>query len=75
MGKYEAYSNKRKPPVKREVHPIWRGIGFVMLILIPFMSYIGTLILLEENAKKGWFSIPGDLISPYINRISMSKSC
>ena len=66
MGKYNSYSSRPKEPIKREIHPIWRGIGFVMIILIPFMSYIGTLILLEENAKKGWFAIPRDWISPYI---------
>jgi hypothetical protein len=64
MGKYESYHTRAKPLPKREIHAIWRGIGFVMAILIPFMSYIGALILLEENAKKGWYGIPGDLIAP-----------
>ncbi|MEI8130913.1 MAG: hypothetical protein WCG34_00675 [Leptolinea sp.] len=68
MGKYVSYSSSSRPkePIKREVHPVWRGIGFVMIILIPFMSFIGTLILLDENTKNGWFAIPVDLISPYI---------
>jgi hypothetical protein len=65
MGKYEAYHDRRKIPEKRGVHPIWRGIGFIMALLIPFLSYIGALILLDENTKNGWFPIPGDLISPF----------
>jgi hypothetical protein len=73
MGKYEAYQSRRKPMPKREIHPIWRGIGFVMIILIPFMSYIGTLIILEENAKRGWFGIPADLISPYVEPLLYVK--
>ena len=44
-----------------------------MMILIPFMSYIGALILLEENAKKGWFAIPGDLISRYVEPLLYVK--
>jgi hypothetical protein len=66
MGKYESYSNKNLKPRKREIHPIWRGIGFAMAILIPILAYIGSLILLDENSKRGWFAIPRDWISPYV---------
>jgi hypothetical protein len=66
MSKYEAYSPQKPKPRKREIHPIWRGIGFALIILIPILSYIGTLILLDENSKRGFFSIPHDLISPYV---------
>lgn len=66
MGKYDSYSANKPQPRKREVHAIWRGIGFAMGILIPILSYIGTLIILDENAQKGWFFIPSDLLSPYI---------
>ena len=66
MSKYESYNTRRQKPKSREIHPIWRGIGFAMGILIPILSYIGMLIILEENSKRGWFPIPADLISPYI---------
>jgi quinol-cytochrome oxidoreductase complex cytochrome b subunit len=66
MGKYDSYTVHKPPPKKREVHPIWRGVGFILIILIPILSYVGTLLLLDENSKRGWFFIPRDLISPYI---------
>ena len=66
MGKYESYRTKDAKPKPRVVHPIWRGIGFAMMILIPILSYLGALIILEENAKRGWFAIPRDLLSKYI---------
>jgi hypothetical protein len=66
MSKFESVGSNRQPPRKREIHPIWRGVGFAMIILIPLLSYIGTLIIIEENAKQGWFAIPRDLISKYI---------
>lgn len=66
MGKYDSYSAHRPQPKKKVIHPIWRGVGFILIILIPVLSYVGTLLLLEENAKSGWFSIPRDLISPYV---------
>lgn len=63
MGKYDSsYSRDSKKP-KREVHPIWRGVGCSLLILIPIISYSGARVLLEQNAKSGWFPIPGDLIA------------
>jgi len=37
-----------------------------MAVLIPILAYIGALIVLEENSKQGWFAIPRDLISKYI---------
>jgi quinol-cytochrome oxidoreductase complex cytochrome b subunit len=66
MGKYESYTTNKPKARKREIHAIWRGIGFILIILIPVLSYVGTLLLLEENAKRGWFFIPKDLISPYV---------
>jgi hypothetical protein len=50
-----------------DVHPIWRGIGFLMVIIIPAMAYITTLVLLDQNAKHGWMAIPPEAISPYLN--------
>jgi hypothetical protein len=62
MGKYY------QPPVvsgqstSREIHPIWRGIGFLLIILTPILAYSGTLVLLQENSKNHWMTIPRDLI-------------
>ncbi|BCY18851.1 MAG: hypothetical protein GYA12_13805 [Chloroflexi bacterium] len=66
MGKYESYNAHKPKPKKREIHPIWRGVGFILIILIPALSYVGSLLFLEENSKNGWFPIPRDLISPYV---------
>lgn len=44
---------------KREVHPIWRGIGCVFLVLIPIMSYFGSLVFLQYGPQYGltrWIS-------------------
>ena len=60
MGRY---TSVQKPEEKRpETHPIWRGVGFGMMILLPIISYAGTRLLLQENDKRGWFEIPKELI-------------
>jgi hypothetical protein len=32
-----------------KVHPVWRGIGCALLLLIPIMSWFGTSIFLQTN--------------------------
>jgi hypothetical protein len=64
MGKYQSYM--RQPERKKEapIHPVWRGIGFILMIMIPIMSYAGTLVLLDANRQQGWISIPPNLLAP-----------
>jgi hypothetical protein len=44
------------------VHPMWRGIGCIMLVLIPVLSYFISNILIDNRATIPWFAIPQDLI-------------
>lgn len=46
---------------KSRIHPIWRGIGCVLLVIIPLMSYAAAIILIDANSERGWFEIPRDL--------------
>jgi hypothetical protein len=48
--------------IKREVHPIWRGIGLIMMFLIPALSYLATLSLLAQNKIEHWVAIPREFI-------------
>jgi hypothetical protein len=63
MGKYTIYS-RRPPPKKRpwRVHPIWRGIGCLMLIIIPVLSYAGAVLLLQANMQRGWVPVPAEFM-------------
>jgi hypothetical protein len=63
MAKYDKYnqgSRMQERPWK--IHPIWRGIGCLMMILIPIMSYAGAVILVQANAEQGWLPMPRELI-------------
>ena len=55
---------------KTYIHPIWRGIGFVMLIFAPFMGYIGSILLINLNKEHNWMPVPRDLLisgnDPYL---------
>ena len=43
------------------VHPIWRGIGLVMLILLPVISFAAAVLIVRANMEQNWFSIPEEL--------------
>jgi len=38
MGKYTTYTHNEKPKRSKEPHEIWRGLGCLMMILIPAIS-------------------------------------
>jgi uncharacterized membrane protein YdbT with pleckstrin-like domain len=64
MTKYSNYNRGRSREEKEAVHPIWRGVGFIFLILAPVMGYYASLLLIEANAENGWFKIPRDILAP-----------
>ena len=52
MGKFdrfEQFQESKSMPPKR-VHPIWRGIGCVMLLLIPIVSYAAADTFFDNSS-------------------------
>jgi hypothetical protein len=50
-----------RPQMKKrpwKVHPIWRGIGCILIILVPILSYIGAVMLVEMNMAESWVPSP-----------------
>ena len=63
MSKYQRNVRPLEPSfVNRRIHPIWRGVGFAFMILIPFMSYITADWFLTENVRKHWVEFPTNLL-------------
>ena len=64
MGRYnvtpERKSGFNETP---EIHPIWRGIGFLLIILIPIISYFAGLLVIDANKIHNYVAIPPDLIN------------
>ncbi len=60
MGRYQQYQRdvSDKPS---NVHPIWRGIGFLLLGVIAIMSYAGANLLVEANKTKYWIVVPAGI--------------
>lgn len=64
MGKYNGYQGRRQKPRPWKIHPIWRGIGCILIILIPVVSYAGAVLLVRENMRQGWIPISYNLARP-----------
>ena len=58
MGKYTKYA-RRLPPRSSEAHPVWRGIGCILILIIPLLSYASATLLVDYSLNQGWL-IPAE---------------
>lgn len=62
MGKYNRLSRSTPPPPRPwKVHPIWRGIGCILVVIFPFLAYAASDILVQMNLDQGWYPFPREL--------------
>jgi hypothetical protein len=62
MTKYDKFSPQSRMAGRPwKIHPIWRGIGCLMMILIPIISYAGAVLLVQENITRRWVPVPVSL--------------
>lgn len=54
MAKYNSMSMKQGPLPQKEPHPIWSGIGCIINLIIPVISYAGAYMLVDIAAQMGW---------------------
>jgi hypothetical protein len=72
MGKYTSYS--RQPPKPRNVgvHPVMRGIGCIMMVVVPILAYGAAVLLVNYGISRGWPIPPGWLGRPTIHPLLLS---
>ncbi len=59
MGKYTKFQNRMKKPEK-VLHPVWRGIGCVLWIIVPVMAYAAASLTVDLLAGNGM--IPAEML-------------
>jgi hypothetical protein len=63
MTKYSMYnSTKKEKPERNPIHPVWRGIGCILLIVIPVISYIAANYFITNRINYTWVTIPQQLM-------------
>lgn len=66
MGRYRSYTRQEVKERPWEVHPIWRGFGCILIILIPIMSYAAAVIVVRENLVNNWVILPEELTGSFV---------
>ena len=61
MAKYAKYQPKSTRH-QREIHPIWRGIGCIMMVIVPLMAY-GLAVLFTPPIEATGL-LPRELFQP-----------
>lgn len=64
----KSYSDSQREEVerRRQPHPIWRGIGFLMIVLIPVVSFVFSDVMVQFAKKRG-VAIPEQLARISLN--------
>jgi hypothetical protein len=53
MGKYQTYQKRQELP-RNEIHPVWRGIGCLIMIITPIISGAAAQVLLQLGKAQKW---------------------
>lgn len=54
MGKYDSLNRRRKSKPTETTHPIWRGIGCLMIVIMPVIAFGFAVITLEAALAQDW---------------------
>lgn len=65
MGKYKTHQ-AAPPPRPYEIHPIWRGIGCILLLVGPPVAFAAGHLLVDENLRRGWYPLPRDFMNTVV---------
>jgi hypothetical protein len=63
MPKYNSYQiDDPGKKEKKQEHPIWRGIGCILIIIIPLFSYFASSLLVDRRQYSPWLIIPQEIV-------------
>lgn len=54
MSKYTSYSRPKPKPKPQGVHPLMRGIGCILMVIVPILSYGLATLLVPYGVSRGW---------------------
>lgn len=60
MSKYRSFE-KQMPPRRKDPHPVWRGIGCLIMLIVPAISF-GISVILVQIAPSMGVQLPIELL-------------
>ncbi|HSL44420.1 MAG TPA: hypothetical protein VK897_13370 [Anaerolineales bacterium] len=63
MGKYTSYARQKPKPRNVGVHPVMRGIGCIMMVVVPILAYGLSILVVNYGVSRGW-PLPANWFGP-----------
>jgi hypothetical protein len=54
MTKYTVAKQRRAMNAQPEIHPLWRGIGCLMMIIVPLISFAAAVLTVNLAVAQNW---------------------
>lgn len=54
MGRYTSYQRPSPKVNRNQVNPVMRGIGCILIVLIPILAYGSAVYLVNFGVRSGW---------------------
>jgi len=64
MPKHSSFIRRPGAPKTPAIHPVWRGIGCIFMVIIPLISFFISNLLIQNDARISWIGIPPEMIMP-----------
>ena len=64
LGRYEFRDKSQKKDREKELNPIWRGVGCMLVVLLGITGYALSGWFIIANQENGWIFLPGELFYP-----------
>jgi hypothetical protein len=61
MSRYSRPEAKENP-AKKPPHPVWRGIGCGLMVIIPVISYVAANYFVTNANLFKWMVLPGEMV-------------
>ena len=66
MGKYSQLQRQTPPPPRPwTIHPVWRGIGCLMALILPVVTIAAASMVVDYDLEAGWYPVPGNMMNPF----------
>jgi hypothetical protein len=69
MGRRGSWSFRQKEQERlkaREMNPVWRGVGVILVVIMGLAGYVFSGWFLEQNTANNWIYIPPQLYFPAV---------
>lgn len=69
MGRHTSYQRQKQRALRGQIHPVMRGIGCILMVLVPIISYGSAVLLVNYGVRSGWPIPPNWLGTPTFHQL------